>query len=134
MEAEVEAEPSSGRPPQHKSSPETTRPLGCYFSGAPGAIRTHDTRFRRAVLYPLSYEGKSDTSRAWGAPAVRMYILQFVERQVYVCLVIRRAAERDAVAAHLAQRYVGNVHIVEEVRERLDVLGGHRDDDAAHKR
>ena len=23
--------------------------------GAPDAIRTHDTRFRRAVLYPLSY-------------------------------------------------------------------------------
>ena len=26
-------------------------------SGAPGANRTRDTRFRRAVLYPLSYEG-----------------------------------------------------------------------------
>lgn len=25
--------------------------------GAPGAIRTRDTRFRRAVLYPLSYGG-----------------------------------------------------------------------------
>ena len=25
--------------------------------GAPGRIRTVDTRFRRAVLYPLSYEG-----------------------------------------------------------------------------
>ena len=25
--------------------------------GAPGQIRTADTRFRRAVLYPLSYEG-----------------------------------------------------------------------------
>lgn len=25
--------------------------------GAPGAIRTHDTRFRRAVLCPLSYGG-----------------------------------------------------------------------------
>jgi hypothetical protein len=25
--------------------------------GAPDAIRTHDTRFRRAVLYPLSYGG-----------------------------------------------------------------------------
>lgn len=24
---------------------------------APGRIRTCDTRFRRAVLYPLSYEG-----------------------------------------------------------------------------
>ena len=26
--------------------------------GAPGKIRTCDTRFRRAVLYPLSYEGE----------------------------------------------------------------------------
>lgn len=26
-------------------------------SRAPGKIRTCDTRFRRAVLYPLSYEG-----------------------------------------------------------------------------
>ena len=25
--------------------------------GAPGPIRTADTRFRRAVLYPLSYGG-----------------------------------------------------------------------------
>ena len=31
--------------------------LTCGFSGAPGAIRTRDTRFRRAVLCPLSYEG-----------------------------------------------------------------------------
>ena len=27
------------------------------FDGAPGPIRTADTRFRRAVLYPLSYGG-----------------------------------------------------------------------------
>ena len=31
--------------------------LTCGFNGAPGAIRTRDTRFRRAVLYPLSYGG-----------------------------------------------------------------------------
>jgi hypothetical protein len=30
--------------------------------GAPGRIRTCDTRFRRAVLYPLSYEGVADVS------------------------------------------------------------------------
>ena len=34
------------------------RPAG--FPGAPGPIRTADTRFRRAVLYPLSYEGMWD--------------------------------------------------------------------------
>lgn len=29
----------------------------CRSNGAPGRIRTCDTGFRRAVLYPLSYEG-----------------------------------------------------------------------------
>ena len=33
--------------------------------GAPGRIRTCDTRFRRAVLYPLSYEGG-----AWLEPSL----------------------------------------------------------------
>ena len=28
---------------------------GLVFHGAPDTIRTYDTRFRRAVLYPLSY-------------------------------------------------------------------------------
>ena len=32
-------------------------PLTCEFPGAPGPIRTADTRFRRAVLCPLSYGG-----------------------------------------------------------------------------
>ena len=32
---------------------------------APGRIRTCDTRFRRAVLYPLSYEGG-----AWSEPGL----------------------------------------------------------------
>ena len=31
--------------------------LACENSGAPGPIRTADTRFRRAVLCPLSYWG-----------------------------------------------------------------------------
>lgn len=34
-------------------------------SRAPGKIRTCDTRFRRAVLYPLSYEGG-----AWLKPSL----------------------------------------------------------------
>jgi hypothetical protein len=29
------------------------------FSGAPGRNRTCDTRFRKPLLYPLSYEGAS---------------------------------------------------------------------------
>ena len=33
-------------------------PPTCAFYGAPDTIRTYDTRFRRAVLYPLSYGGK----------------------------------------------------------------------------
>ena len=28
-----------------------------WFCGAPETIRTSDTRFRKPVLYPLSYEG-----------------------------------------------------------------------------
>ena len=31
--------------------------VACGNAGAPEPIRTADTRFRRAVLYPLSYEG-----------------------------------------------------------------------------
>jgi hypothetical protein len=31
--------------------------LTCKNASAPGRIRTCDTGFRRAVLYPLSYEG-----------------------------------------------------------------------------
>ena len=27
------------------------------YCGAPGATRTHDTRFRKPLLYPLSYGG-----------------------------------------------------------------------------
>ena len=34
------------------------------YDGAPGRIRTCDTRFRRAVLYPLSYEGEPGRDRA----------------------------------------------------------------------
>ena len=33
-----------------------TRAPSVVLIGGPGAIRTRDTRFRRAVLYPLSYE------------------------------------------------------------------------------
>ena len=32
-------------------------PSAFSFNGAPGPIRTADTRFRRAVLCPLSYWG-----------------------------------------------------------------------------
>ena len=31
--------------------------MSCEYMSAPGRIRTCDTGFRRAVLYPLSYEG-----------------------------------------------------------------------------
>ena len=39
---------------------------------APGRIRTCDTRFRRAVLYPLSYEGARESRRtgSWRAVSV----------------------------------------------------------------
>ena len=34
------------------------------FSSTPGRIRTCDLRFRKPSLYPLSYEGKSFSSKA----------------------------------------------------------------------
>jgi hypothetical protein len=49
--------------------PSNIRPVGARskaqakgLASAPGRIRTCDTRFRRAVLYPLSYEGVPDVS------------------------------------------------------------------------
>ncbi len=45
------------------------RPLTCINVGAPGQIRTADTRFRRAVLYPLSYEGGGAGARVPGYPS-----------------------------------------------------------------
>jgi hypothetical protein len=54
--------------------------MSCGNNGAPGRIRTCDTGFRRAVLYPLSYEGGAvrsllqrssamtfENGSAWGA-------------------------------------------------------------------
>ena len=53
-----------------KAGQRHTWPLTCENSGAPGPIRTADTRFRRAVLYPLSYEGM-DSNSITGAPATK---------------------------------------------------------------
>ena len=39
--------------------------------GAPGPIRTADTRFRRAVLYPLSYEGTGPILASVRVSAIR---------------------------------------------------------------
>ena len=39
------------------------------MSCAPDRIRTCDTRFRRAVLYPLSYEGICSQLKTTGKPA-----------------------------------------------------------------
>jgi hypothetical protein len=36
---------------------ERGRPSDLRLCGAPGRIRTCDTRFRKPLLYPLSYEG-----------------------------------------------------------------------------
>lgn len=46
--------PGPNRAPPWEENP-GQRLAGC----APGRIRTCDTRFRRAVLYPLSYEGEA---------------------------------------------------------------------------
>ena len=53
--------------PQHRAATTVTRyprALGMVsFNCAPETIRTSDTRFRRAVLYPLSYEGVTSCPR-----------------------------------------------------------------------
>ena len=41
----------------HENGPSERNPMGRWVHGAPGAIRTRGTRFRRAVLCPLSYGG-----------------------------------------------------------------------------
>ena len=59
--ASSDAEPSPTKAPtrtsQRQSAGTRKPPLTCKNSSAPGRIRTCDTGFRRAVLYPLSYEG-----------------------------------------------------------------------------
>ena len=57
--------PTQRQHPRHaqQSGPGNVSPARV-MSGAPGAIRTRDTRFRRAVLYPLSYGGGYVTGRA----------------------------------------------------------------------
>jgi hypothetical protein len=40
-------------------------------TGAPGWNRTSDTRFRKPVLYPLSYEGIVPICRGFSTPAAR---------------------------------------------------------------
>ena len=49
-EFEMASNQGVGQPPRKTS-------LTCGNVSAPGRIRTCDTGFRRAVLYPLSYEG-----------------------------------------------------------------------------
>jgi hypothetical protein len=39
------------------------------ISGAPGLSRTGDQRFRKPLLYPLSYEGEARVGRAWAQRA-----------------------------------------------------------------
>lgn len=53
--------------PEHDEGPAWEETLLSWpFSCAPGRIRTCDTRFRRAVLYPLSYEGAVVAVKATG--------------------------------------------------------------------
>src|SRR6476619_2973418 len=46
--------------------PRGRRRLTCGSLGAPGRIRTCDTRFRKPMLYPLSYEGRRGLSTSRG--------------------------------------------------------------------
>lgn len=42
-------------------------------SGAPGRIRTSDTRFRKPLLYPLSYGGVDDEDSDCGRQRQRSF-------------------------------------------------------------
>src|SRR5256885_13276543 len=53
--------------PDRPASPETRQ-----HTGAPGRNRTCDTRFRKPLLYPLSYEGEGWRNHG-GKPAARSY-------------------------------------------------------------
>ena len=52
--------PDHGAAEPEKSVQDQPESLG--KKGAPGRNRTYDTRFRKPLLYPLSYEGAKDQS------------------------------------------------------------------------
>ena len=77
--------------------PEDAGPLmGIAGTGAPGGIRTHDPRFRRPMLYPLSY---GRTLRGW--KPTRLIISRFA-----VCLPmsLKVSWKGDGVCAILSMR------------------------------
>jgi hypothetical protein len=81
------------------------------FVGALGRIRTCDTRFRRAVLYPLSYEGVR-TNVSWSEACFRSRCRKFNRRFVPV-------RQRGGNAERLLKsRHYPSICVVEEVSIR----------------
>ena len=65
----VNSSPTKYRPQNGLTQGSTSRKCGLTSgnTSAPGRIRTCDTGFRRAVLYPLSYEGATGSELTWPA-------------------------------------------------------------------
>jgi hypothetical protein len=72
-------------------------------SGAPGRIRTCDTGFRRAVLYPLSYEGGRAELTGRPLPVLRSAQLRDHLREVLDVIVLHGKAGQPVFFAVAGQ-------------------------------
>ena len=63
--------------------------MSCENSGAPGRIRTCDTGFRRAVLYPLSYEGLSGSQLTGRGRRQRSSAITFVKLSAWCSCTVK---------------------------------------------
>ena len=87
--------------------------------GAPGRIRTVDTRFRRAVLYPLSYEGIDEMVSHGGYHVVEN--LAYDQREQHDA----RQREYDQQAKAARHDYLLVVHVSPLERKRRKPLNRH---------
>src|SRR5687768_18417248 len=73
-------------------------------SGAPGRNRTCDTRFRKPLLYPLSYEGEGGGCRKSGRKLPRN-LLVTSPRKVYSCSAVQPRVRRCETPPSEPQRH-----------------------------
>ncbi len=75
------------RPAEQKQPPVDCREAASLIhAGAPGKIRTCDTRFRKPLLYPLSYGGGT-CGLACGKPSARPPVACWATRDVAILVV-----------------------------------------------
>ena len=82
--------------------------MSCGNEGAPGRIRTCDTGFRRAVLYPLSYEGGRAELTGMGYAATRSPQLRDHLPEGVKVVVLHGEACQSVLFAETGQR-VGHI-------------------------